>query len=861
MSLIIPDMSLVVLVGASGSGKSSFAREHFAPTQVLSSDMFRGLVADDENDQSASAEAFDALHYVAVKRLAAGRLTVVDATNVQRGSRAELIRLAREHDVLPTAIVLDLPVSVCVARNAGRADRNFGAHVVRRQQEELRRSLKSLQREGFRRVHVLRSEQDVAEAEIVVEPLLNDRRAATGPFDVIGDVHGCRTELEGLLGELGYHIRRDDGVAVGARHPDCRTAVFLGDLVDRGPDTPGVLRLVMGMAEHGDAMVVCGNHEQKLVRALSGRKVQVTHGLAESLEQLGQQDEEFRSRVHEFCDGLLAHYVLDGGNLVVAHAGLPQRYHGRASGRVRSVALYGDTTGETDEYGLPVRYPWARDYRGRATVLYGHTPIPEVEWVNGTLCLDTGCVFGGRLTALRYPEREVVAVKAKRVWYEPAKPLLPADHLPPAVDPVAVDPVAAGTVRHREPSVLELADVTGKRVTETRHHGRVGVSAEQSAAALEVMSRFAADPRWLLYLPPTMAPSVTSTLDGYLEHPAQAFAEYRAAGVQSVVCQEKHMGSRAVVLVCRDPCVAPDRFGIAGNGAVYTRTGRPFFRGADAEPLLARVREAVTAAGLWSELDTGWLLLDAELMPWSLKAGQLIADQYASLAAAARSVLPRAVDELAMASARGVDVGALLDRTRIRESTVDLYRDAYRRYCWPTEGLNGVRLAPFQLLAAEQATYHDREHAWHLALAQRLTVADQELFASTATTTVDTTDEDSIGAATRWWEELTAAGGEGMVVKPAGNLTRGSRGMVQPGIKVRGREYLRIIYGPDYTVEENLTRLRDRSLGRKRSLALREYALGIEALERLARGEPLWRIHECVFAVLALESDPVDPRL
>ena len=195
--------------------------------------------------------------------------------------------------------------------------------------------------------------------------------------------------------------------------------MFLGDLVDRGPDSPGVLRLVMGMVAAGQALAVPGNHENKLIRALSGKNVQVSHGLAETLSQLAGEDDEFRRQVGEFCRGLVSHLVLDGGRLVVAHAGLKEAYHGRASGRVRSFALYGDTTGETDEYGLPVRYPWAADYRGRAMVLYGHTPVPEPDWVNNTLCLDTGCVFGGRLTALRYPEREIVSVPAERVWYEP----------------------------------------------------------------------------------------------------------------------------------------------------------------------------------------------------------------------------------------------------------------------------------------------------------------------------------------------------------------------------------------------------------------------------------------------------------
>jgi protein phosphatase len=845
--LAIPDKSLVVLVGASGAGKSTFAARHFAPTQVLSSDFCRGLVADDENDQSASADAFDVLHHIAGRRLAAGRITVVDATNVQREARASLVALAREHHVLPVAVVLDLPEAVCVARNAERPDRDFGAHVVRRQRSDLRRSLGNLNREGFRRVHVLRGQEAVDSARIVVEPLLNDLRTETGPFDVIGDVHGCRAELEDLLGTLGYLLARDEqGRPVGAHHPAARRAVFVGDLVDRGPDTPGVLRLVMGMVAAGTALVVSGNHEHRLVRAMRGRKVRIAHGLGETLDQLAAETDEFRASVTEFCDGLVAHYVLDGGSLVVAHAGLPQRYHGRASGRVRAFALYGDTTGETDDYGLPVRYPWATEYRGRATVLYGHTPVPTAEWVNNTLCLDTGCVFGGELTALRYPEREIVAVPAHRVWYEPTRPLRPAQPLP-----------FAG----REPDVLDLADVVGRRVVETSHLGSLTVRAEQAAAALEVMSRFAVDPRWLLYLPPTMSPTATSTRPDVLEHPDEAFAGYRADGVSAVVCQEKHMGSRAVLLVCRDPGVAAARFGVEGDGAVVTRTGRPFFDPDLTGRLLARVRDAVGAAGLWDELDTGWLLLDAELMPWSAKARGLIVEQYASVGAAASAALPAAVRALAAAADRGVDVTQLLARTETRAADATAFRAAYRRYCRPTDGLTGLRIAPFQVLAAQGHTFHDRDHDWHLAVADRLVAHDGDLFATTRRLTVDTTEPESTAAGVRWWEELTASGGEGMVVKPAANLTRVGRRLAQPGVKVRGREYLRIVYGPDYTVPAHLDRLRARNLGTKRSLALREYALGLEGLARVARGEPLWRVHECVFAVLALESEPVDPRL
>ncbi|MCS7479866.1 polynucleotide kinase-phosphatase [Umezawaea endophytica] len=843
MELAIPDLSLVVLIGASGSGKSTFAARHFRPTQVLSSDFFRGLVADDENDQSASGDAFDVLHHVAGKRLAAGRVTVIDATNVQQHVRARLVALAREHNVLPVAVVLDLPEDVCVARNAARPDRDFGAHVVLRHQADLRKSLRHLKKEGFRKVHVLRGQSEVDAATFTYERMLNDLRHETGPFDVVGDVHGCRAELEELLGELGYAITRDaEGRAVDAAHPEGRRAAFVGDLVDRGPDTPGVLRLVMGMVRSGHAFAVSGNHEHKLVQALRGKKVTVAHGLGESLAQLAGESEEFRRDVEAFCYDLVSHYVLDGGALVLAHAGLPENFHGRASGRVRSFALYGDTTGETDEFGLPVRYPWANDYRGKAMVLYGHTPVPKAEWVNGTLCLDTGVVFGGELTALRYPEKELVSVAAHQVWYEPVRPLVDA----------------APT---RDARVLNLGDVTGNRSIETAHHGRISVRAEQSAAALEVMSRFAIDPRWLAYLPPTMAPTATSARDDVLEHPAEAFAGFRGAGVGQVLCEEKHMGSRAVVLVCRDPGVGLARFGVEGGGAVHTRTGRAFFPDGLGEAFLDRVRAAVTAAGLWAELDTGWLLLDAELLPWSAKAGGLIREHFASIGAAANTALPQAVDALTAAAARGIDVGDLLARTTARAANGVAYREAYRRYVWDTDGLAGIRLAPFQLLASEGRTFEDRDHQWHLGIAARLRDADPDLITVTRNLLVDTGDERSVAAGTGWWEDLTAAGGEGMVVKPLANLVRGPRGLVQPGVKVRGREYLRIIYGPDYTETANLDRLRKRSLGGKRSLALREYALGLEGLRRVAAGDPLWRVHECVFAVLALESEPVDPRL
>ncbi|HSJ15554.1 MAG TPA: polynucleotide kinase-phosphatase [Longimicrobiales bacterium] len=855
MKITIPELSLVALVGPSGSGKSTFARRHFGHFEVLSSDYCRGLVSDDENDQGATKEAFEVLHYIAAKRLDRGRLTVVDATNVQPEARRPLISLAREYHVLPVAIVFNLPERICHDRNRDRPDRSFGPHVVRNQLSQLRKSLRHLRRDGFRHVFVL---NDPAEVEAVVierQPLWNDLRHLSGPFDIIGDVHGCLNELVGLLGELGYAVRVEDEDA-GARYhvdaPDGRTAVFLGDLVDRGPDTPGVLKLVMAMVQAGSALCVPGNHDMKLVKALRGRDVQVKHGLAESLDQLSRESPEFRSAAAEFLDGLVSHYVLDGGRLVAAHAGMKEKLQGRGSAKVRDFALYGETTGETDEFGLPVRYNWATEYRGRATVVYGHTPVPEPEWLNNTINIDTGCVFGGKLTALRYPERELVSVPAAAVYAVPVRPFLPEEPAAPAM-----------SAQHRSDDVLDIEDVTGKRIVGTRLRGSVTIREENATAALEVMSRFAANPKWLIYLPPTMSPSETSRQEGLLEHPAEAFAYFRHQGVERLVCQEKHMGSRAIVIVCKGEETAKRRFGVieGGSGIVYTRTGRRFFgETALEDQFLRRIQAAITASGLWSELDTDWMCLDAELIPWSAKAQDLLRHQYAAVGAAGRASLGETIAVLQSAVDRGQGVD-LLQRTTERSGLLAQYVDAYRRYCWNVASVADLKLAPFHVLATEGRTHVSSDHLWHMGTLSRLCAADEGILLATDHRVVETSDAASEAAAIEWWTDLTARGGEGMVVKPLDFVTRGKKDLVQPALKVRGREYLRIIYGPEYTEPHHLERLRSRGLSAKRSLALREFALGVEALERFVQGEPLRRVHECVFGVLAMESEPVDPRL
>jgi len=868
MKISIPNLSLVVLIGPSGSGKSTFARKHFLPTEVLSSDACRALVSDEENNQAVTNDAFEVLHFIAAKRLELGRLTVIDATNVQPEARKPLVALARQYHCLPVAIVLNMPEKICQERNRLRDNRDFGPHVVRQQHLQLRRSVRGLAKEGFRHIFVLENPEEVLAATIERVPLYNDKRHEHGPFDIIGDVHGCCDELEILLGRLGYLSTPGEpgasatGVGPVYAHPQGRKAVFVGDLVDRGPRILDSVRLVRNMIASGSAFCLPGNHDIKLMRKLRGKNVRISHGLAQSLAEIdalpGDSRERFSKDLADFLDGLVSHYVFDGGKLVVAHAGMKADMQGRGSGKVREFALYGETTGETDEFGLPVRHNWAAEYRGPAMVVYGHTPVPEAEWLNRTVNIDTGCVFGGKLTALRYPEKEFMSVPAARTYCEPGRLFLPQEQQAPRL-----------SAQQAHDEVLDAADVLGKRIVSTRLRGNVSIREANATAALEVMSRFAANPKWLIYLPPTMSPCETSNEPGLLEHPAEAFAYYRSQGAPTVICEEKHMGSRAVVIVCRDEQAARERFGVLEGeiGIVYTRTGRRFFNEATLEAqFLDRVRSALTAANLWNDLDTKWVCLDCELMPWSAKAQELLKTQYAAVGAAGQAALPRAVASLSHAVERlgGEEknkVEQVMGEYQRRLEHVGQFVAAYRQYCWPVSSLSDLKLAPFHLLASENGVHTDKNHTWHMDMLAKVCREDPEVLLATSYKLVDVTDPCSAESGVGWWRERTGRGGEGMVVKPLDFILRGSRGLAQPAVKCRGREYLRIIYGPDYTTDKNISRLRNRGLSHKRSLALGEFALGMEGLERFFRREPLRRVHECVFGVLALESEPVDPRL
>jgi protein phosphatase len=386
-------------MGSSDKERTSFAKKHFKQEEILCANEFKESDGDVEKDQKPIEHRGEEVLYQMIEdRLAAAKLTVIDMGTDQEKDRKRIVKLAKKQHCFPVAIVLNVPEA----------------------EEEKKYEIGQLENEGFRYVYLLNNQEEVQMAESVRSKLYNNKRDIHGPFDIIGDIHGCYDELCQLLEKLGYRVEREKYLVCSSQG---RTVVFVGDLVDRGRKSMEVLKLVMTMVKSGKAYCTLGNHDGKLQRKLKGSNVQITHGLEETLEQMSRETEAFIEDVKEFLKGLISHYVFDEGRLIVAHAGLKEKLHGRGSRKIRDLAMFGETTGKTDEFGLPIRLNWAKVYYGKAFVVYGHTPHEKVQMINNTVNIDTGCVFGGKLTALRYPEKEIVDVKAKAVYYEPARPL------------------------------------------------------------------------------------------------------------------------------------------------------------------------------------------------------------------------------------------------------------------------------------------------------------------------------------------------------------------------------------------------------------------------------------------------------
>ncbi|MCS4089376.1 polynucleotide kinase-phosphatase [Rhizobium sp. BK176] len=843
--ITLNELGLVLLVGPTGAGKTSFASRLFGPHESVSLDTCRALVSGDAEDQSATRDASDVAERIIEARLRRRLLTVVDATNVRHEDRQRWIDVAERTHSLVTAIVLDPGMSFCHKHARKREGTRYNPRAVEQHHALLTRDKRKLGKAfGIRQAIWLSSPEEIESATVVRRRSFNDLRDVRGEFDIIGDIHGMANELEALLAKLGWSVAwRGEGEdrTVTLSHPEDRKLVFVGDAVDRGPRSLDALRIMRSAVDSGIGYAVASNHDARISRWLRGQTVSDGGGIETTQAEFEGLSEAFKVSMGEFLDALPAHYVFDDGNLVVAHAGIEEGMILGASKAMREFAVYGPKT-PPDADGKSERVDWAKDYRGKASVVYGHVACDEAVWFKNTICIDTAAVYGGELTALRWPEKTIVSVKTDRAYAETDKPLFS---------------------RKDNRGFLELshADVTGKKYIETSLARRITIEADQMGAAMETLSRFTIDPRLLVYLPPTMSPVESSGIDGFLEHPNQAFEYYRSVGQDTVVVETKHMGSRAHVLVCRDAAAARSRFHTEDDnlGHIWTRNGNPFFKDGDRRAVLERV--AAAAGPLFDELKSDWLLLDAEIMPWNTKAAALIRDQYAPTGKAAQIGTGLVLDALSRFAARGVaDVDTQLRHVRERHSNAEAFDRVWRGYSWATPSVDDLRIAPFHVLASEGRVHSRELHSTHMRWID-MVLGKDAIMAKTDFTKVSLTEPKALDAVIDKWLHDTGNGAEGIVVKPHSFTVMGEREMIQPALKVRGRDYLRIIYGVDYDLPENLSRLRERATKSKRARAIKEHALGVEALDRLVRGEPLRRIHECVAAIIGLESDPSDPRL
>ncbi|WP_310831562.1 polynucleotide kinase-phosphatase [Paenibacillus pedocola] len=858
-----PHGGIVVLVGPSNSGKTTLLRRLvdegvLLGTEIVSSDDFRTLVGDIEfldwkgrpreeadiiyNDyQLLSNLAFEAMNTVVAMRSRLGKLTVVDATHLQPEYRRKYIELAAEYDVPCAAWVLDVPEQTLLARDKTR-EQPRGKQRVKSQYSQFKRSLRGVRDEGFEFTYVLK-EPEAVQFIRKVNPLLAEIGVG---IDVIGDIHGCYDEMLELLGELGY-AADEEGLY---RHPEGRTLISVGDVMSRGPKSLDTMRFWKKHCEAGIARMTDSNHGWKIARYLSGRKVTLSHGdehIAAELEQYAQEAGEdaaalLKEELKQFLLSAPNHLVMcrDGvRRVVITHAGIRDGYIGKQSARIQDFCRYGDTDG-FDGKGSPVRKEWYTGHESGELIIWGHDPRPYPTVVKNTVNIDQGAVFGGSLTGYRYPEQQFVSVRAHRDYArDPDSPLIRWER-----------------GRFSPPNLRKF--VEGYSVM-TDAYGEISVRGDYVKAAIDSVSHFTIPLEELVYIPPTMSPTPSVSADeAYLEHPQEAFNYFRSQGVTTMVAEKKHMGSRAVLLLFRDEEAAVSFVGRPTLGTIYSRTGRAFFDKETEAQVLAKLNADLLQADYFAKYNTELLLLDAEIIPWNLKARELIATQYAHVAESAIMDREKLLEKLRQAEAAGRDVTDWLQEMEEKLRNAHVFREAFQQYCWDVSGIEGIRIAPFHTLAHSGQSFFDHTHVWHMEHGRELAGLSPLFMETEYRVITSQADEADL---IKWWQEMTEEGHEGIVIKPETFIARNGKALIQPAIKVRGRKYLHIIYGIDYLHSNNLSRLKLRKTGKKERHALMECALSAESVNRFIRKEPLERVHECVLAALSLESEPVDPRL
>lgn len=861
----LPHAGIVLLVGPSNTGKTTvlnqlIQEQQILASEVVSSDQFRILVSDvefiswnqhpkEEADalfdeyQKISSEAFDAMDYVIAKRCRLNKLTFVDATHLREDERDKYLQMAKKYHVPAIAIVLNLAESELLRRDQQR-DFPRGKNRIKQQYQHFKKTLRFIKKEPFRRCYILgEDELQVLNVNRFVNPLLID---VGNGIDFIGDIHGCFEEFIEILIKLGYQ-ENEEGYYI---HSEGRKILSLGDVMSRGPRSIETLQFFQKHVTAGHAYMIDSNHGWKIARWLDGKNVKLAHGD----EKVKAEFEEFESKFGKKETALLeeqikdllleakSHYIIqkNGVNVAVAvHAGIKDHYIGKQSPSISDFSRYGDTDG-IDETGKPIRKDWSIAHKSNELILWGHDPRQQPLLINNTLNIDQGVVFGGSLTAYRYPERQFVSVKAKEDYANvPDNPLKEWEGK-----------------RLAPPNIAKFLE--GYSVL-TEQYGEIAIYADGAIPALDDLSHYTLPLEDIVYLPPTMSPTPKpSRLDGYLEHPMEAFEYYQNNGVETMVVEKKHMGSRGILFLFKNKDTGNEYVGRETLGTIYTRTGRAFFQKELEEQIVSLLNKDLINSGYFEKYKTDFVLLDAEILPWNLKAKELIFNQYAHVGEMALLDSGKLKDQLQLAYDNGKDVLAWLQENDKKIENATIFNEVYQKYCWETEGLEGIQIAPFHTLAHSSETFFHQPHTWHMEKNKEFS-GISGLFVETEYRVVS--DEASLEAAIEWWKEMTEYGHEGFVVKPESFVARHKGKLLQPAIKVRGRNYLHIIYGIDYLQPENLSRLKKRNVGKKQRNALKEFSLGVEAMNRFVKRESLERVHECVLGILALEAEPIDPRL
>ncbi|MBC2725501.1 polynucleotide kinase-phosphatase [Desulfosporosinus sp.] len=864
--IAIPHAGIVLLVGPSNSGKTTLLNNLveqgvLLKSEIVSSDQFRVLVSDTEfidfgkhskgelevlsaKYRQISQSAFDAMSELINIRGVLNRLTVVDATHLWPEDRQKAVKLAVKNHLSVMAIILDIPEKILLERDAKR-ELPRGRNRIKQQVRTFKNNLGSLKTEGYSAIYTL-NEVQLEQSSFVRIPNPLVKEVGAG-LDFIGDLHGCYDEFLELLKKLGYR-QNEEGLYL---HPEGRKLVSVGDILGRGPKSLDCLNFFMKHVEKSLVYMVDSNHGWKIARWLSGRNVNLTHGdenvAAEFLhyeqEQGKEASDRFKEQVKNFLLDAPSNLVFSENGvegIVAAHAGIRDRYIGKQSKRISDFCRYGDTDG-MDETGRPVRKDWFIQHQSGEIIVWGHDPKPQPLVVNNTINIDQGVVFGGSLTAYCYPQKKFVSVGAQKDYAE--------------------DPESSiqkwKSKRFDPPNIHGF--INGYSVN-TEDYGEIRIKEEYVKSSIEEVSHYTIPIEELVYIPPTMSPTTDpSPLKDYLEHPKEAFDYYRKQGIRTMVVEKKHMGSRAILLLFNDVESSKNYVGTSTLGIVYTRTGRPFFNQAMTQTILEQLNTDLRKADYFTKHKTDFVLLDAEILPWNLKAKELISAQYAHVSEVTLMDRQKILEKLELAYQNGWDVSSWIEEFKVKLKRAEVFRDVFQTYCWDTHGIDGIKIAPFHVLADSNRTYFDQPHLWHMEQNRDL-AALSHLFMETEFRVV--TDEVSEDEAIRWWEEITEDGHEGFVVKPETYIARNEKGrLIQPAIKVRGRKYLHIIYGIDYLQPENLARLKRRNVNRKQRHALMEFALGLEGVKRFVKKESVARVHECVLATLALEAEPVDPRL